>query len=1067
MSSEQLAMSISKIYHAETQRRRDAEMSNQRFARRREDKSKNSTINLSYKGAARKSKCILKQPRNLCASAPLREPLLLTILLTALIFVFIGCGKTPAEQSGAVLRFASYLDIPGVTAEEITAIEAVKSQTDYFVYGMMPGVESFLCLDGEIRGYAAHIAEWFSELFEIPFILKFYTWNGLLDGLSSGEIDFTSDLNISEERRKIYFMTDAISQHPLMYFRLFNSRPLSEIRRIRLPRYVFLDGTTTINNIKLYAAEPYESVIASGYDDAYQILKTGRGDAIVIESVTEAFFDVYGDITTSTFLPLIYSQVAFTTQNPKLAPFISVVQKALENGALRYLNELFMLGDQEYRRHKFSIRLTEEEREYIKNNPVIPFVADFDNYPANFYNERDKEWQGIAFDVLREIEILTGFNFEIINDEKTEFPDALRKLETGEALIQSDLIRSREREGRFLWPDSEFIIDRPALISKTEFPNLRVNEVLSARVGISRASAYAELFRIWFPNHNNTVEFESQGEAFDALIRGEIDMVMNTYSGLLHLTNYMELPGFKANIVFDHVFESNFGINLNEPVLRSIICKVLPVIDTRSITEQWNRKTFDYRVKLEQEKSAAQRPWMITGIGLALSALTLLSILLLKNHNEGKRLDRLVRMRTNELEHQTIMLKEMEEEARAANLSKSAFLANMSHEMRTPMNVVVGLTELMLEEDTPPADFKENMGKINTAGSTLLGLINDILDISKIEAGKLELAPVLYETPSIINDIVVLNVIRIQEKPITFKLDINDNLPLKLCGDDLRVKQVINNILSNAFKYTHSGIVTLGLSCERDGDNVWLSMYVSDTGIGIREENLQKLFMDYYQVDAHSNRSTEGTGLGLAITRRLVELMGGEITAQSEYGKGSVFSVCIKQGYVCDSVIGKEIAESLRTFSYTEKKKTSANKLARPDLSFAKVLVVDDMPTNLDVAAGILRKYKMQVDCVMNGYDAVEKIRVGEPVYDAVFMDHMMPGMDGIEAAQSIRALGTDYAKHIPIIALTANAVQGTAELFLKNGFQVFLSKPVNIKELDSIIQKWISKKQEKGAYED
>jgi CheY-like chemotaxis protein/anti-sigma regulatory factor (Ser/Thr protein kinase) len=279
-----------------------------------------------------------------------------------------------------------------------------------------------------------------------------------------------------------------------------------------------------------------------------------------------------------------------------------------------------------------------------------------------------------------------------------------------------------------------------------------------------------------------------------------------------------------------------------------------------------------------------------------------------------------------------------------------------------------------------------------------------------------------------------------------------------LYGDELRIKQILNNFLSNAFKYTKEGTVTLGVDYKQDGDDVWVSFYIKDTGIGIREEDLAKLFSDYNQVDTRANREIEGTGLGLNITKKFVELMGGEISVESEYGKRTTFRARIRQGFVSDTPVGKETVENLCGFRYLDNKKQAQKKLVRRDLSYARVLVVDDFPTNLDVAAGMLIKYKMQVDCVTSGQDAVNRIAAGEPVYNAVFMDHMMPGMDGVEATKLIRTLGTDYAEKIPVIALTANAVTGSEQMFLDNGFNAFLPKPFNAILLDSIVRKWINK---------
>ena len=401
--------------------------------------------------------------------------------------------------------------------------------------------------------------------------------------------------------------------------------------------------------------------------------------------------------------------------------------------------------------------------------------------------------------------------------------------------------------------------------------------------------------------------------------------------------------------------------------------------------------------------------------------------------------------------------KKARDEAEKANWSKSAFIANISHEIRTPMNVIMGLTELLMDEEDAPEDANDYLEKIHASGSILTSIINDILDISKMESGKFTLTPVNYQLAGMLSDVAAFNVIRIDEKPIMFNLEIDAGCPARLYGDDLRVRQILNNLLSNAFKYTKKGNVTLSISCERENeDEVKLMISVSDTGTGIRKEDAEKLFKDYHQVDAQANRNIEGTGLGLSITKRLTELMGGEISLESVYGLGSVFRVVIKQGYVSDEPISPQTIENLREFRYEDKKTKTESAPPRPNLSYARVLVVDDFPTNLDVAKGMLGKYKMKIDCVMSGQESINAIKAGEPVYDAIFMDHMMPGMDGIEAAERIRAIGTDYAQNIPVIALTANAAVGNEEMFLSKGFQAFLSKPINVTKLDAVIRQWI-----------
>jgi CheY-like chemotaxis protein len=389
----------------------------------------------------------------------------------------------------------------------------------------------------------------------------------------------------------------------------------------------------------------------------------------------------------------------------------------------------------------------------------------------------------------------------------------------------------------------------------------------------------------------------------------------------------------------------------------------------------------------------------------------------------------------------------------------------MSHEMRTPLNAIIGLTLLNLENELLDEETRSNLEKTHNAGTSLLGIVNDILDISKIESGKLELVPIEYNPASLINDAITQNLLRMGDKPIKLTLDIDKNIFSHLIGDELRLKQIMNNLLSNAIKYTEEGEVILSVHNVREDNDVWLTIKVSDSGQGIKSEDIGKLFDDYSQLDTKANRKIEGTGLGLPITKRLCQLMGGFIKVESKYGKGSIFTVKLKQEYVTDEVIGPEVVASLNNFRYSDGRRDQEIKLKRISLPYARVLVVDDNPTNLDVARGLMKPYGMTIDCVDSGQKAIDAMSDKEPVYDAVFMDQMMPGMDGIEAARRIRGLDTEYAQKIPIIALTANAIVGNEEMFLSKGFQAFLSKPIDLARLDAVIRQWIRNREKEKQY--
>jgi signal transduction histidine kinase/CheY-like chemotaxis protein/HPt (histidine-containing phosphotransfer) domain-containing protein len=417
------------------------------------------------------------------------------------------------------------------------------------------------------------------------------------------------------------------------------------------------------------------------------------------------------------------------------------------------------------------------------------------------------------------------------------------------------------------------------------------------------------------------------------------------------------------------------------------------------------------------------------------------------------------------IKYQNRIYETEKQKAEAANKAKAEFLANVSHEIRTPLNAVIGLGQLELGKNLP-LDTLANLEKMHQSGQILLSIINDLLDVSKIDSGRFQLFNTVYSVPSLLNDTVNLNIVRIRSKPITFSLKADENLPLNLIGDELRIRQILNNLLSNAIKYTRKGEVRLNVRGEdhEDEDKIWFICSVEDSGIGIREEDLGMLFTVYNQVDVKSNRHIEGTGLGLSISKNLTELMGGTISVKSEYGKGSVFTVRIPQSKDSEAVLGREVAESLEKFKYRTERLSAKNQVRHP-MPYGKVLVVDDVATNLDVAKGMMLPYGLTIDCVSSGQAAIDLIREEKTLYDAVFMDHMMPEMDGIEAVSIIRnKIGTDYAKTVPIIALTANAIVGNDKMFLESGFQDFLSKPIDMGRLDIILNKWVRKKEKEHS---
>jgi len=419
-----------------------------------------------------------------------------------------------------------------------------------------------------------------------------------------------------------------------------------------------------------------------------------------------------------------------------------------------------------------------------------------------------------------------------------------------------------------------------------------------------------------------------------------------------------------------------------------------------------------------------------------------------------------------DLREQKAVMAEMRraEIAEESSKAKSDFLAKMSHEIRTPMNAILGIAEIQLQDNTILDTTRDAMERIYNSGDLLLGIINDILDLSKIESGKMELSRDTYEVASLINDTVQLNIMRYESKPIEFKLDVDENLPVILIGDELRIKQILNNLISNAFKYTQEGRINLNVTCEpfsiNENPGIILIFTISDTGQGMTPDQVRKLGTEYSRFNMEANRKTEGTGLGMNITRNLIKMMNGSIHIDSTPGMGSVFTVKLPQeidysGIGYRGALGKEMADNLKQFNINNISRIRNTQITREFMPYGRVLVVDDVESNLYVAKGLMAPYGLSIDTALSGFEAVEKIRGGS-VYDIVFMDHMMPKMDGIETVKIIRSM--NYNR--PIVALTANALTGQAEMFLSNGFDDFISKPIDIRQLNSSLNKLIRDKQ-------
>ncbi len=391
------------------------------------------------------------------------------------------------------------------------------------------------------------------------------------------------------------------------------------------------------------------------------------------------------------------------------------------------------------------------------------------------------------------------------------------------------------------------------------------------------------------------------------------------------------------------------------------------------------------------------------------------------------------------------VLKQETQNALAATKAKSDFLANMSHEIRTPINAIMGMNEMVLRESNQD-NVKDYAKDISSASENLLRIVNDILDLSKIESGKLEIVCDNYNLGELIYDVTTLVNMKAENKGLKLNIKVNEDLPAVLYGDDKRVREIITNILNNAVKYTEEGHVDLDINGDINDSTVDLHICIADSGQGIRKEDLLTIFDGFSQVNIKKNKKIEGTGLGLSITKQLVELMGGNIEVESEFGKGSVFTVILPQKIVSEERLGKYLSHRHASADEAE---TKAYDVEVPEVN---ILVVDDTALNLKVISKFLSTTKANTTCASSGEEMLKLIQENE--YDIIFLDHMMPNMDGIETLQASRDLENNKCMNTPIIALTANAIVGAKEMYLEAGFDDYLSKPIKINELcDAIIK--------------
>ncbi|MCL1903957.1 MAG: transporter substrate-binding domain-containing protein [Oscillospiraceae bacterium] len=949
------------------------------------------------------------------------------IVIIAVTLGCTGCVREKAlpqslfETTEEGVIFTDFHDIPDITDEEIAAIEELQKKYTTFIYGMTPSTETFKDNNsGEIKGFSKFLCEWLTELFGIEFIPAHIEFNEFLDKFMSGETAFTGDITPTEERKNYFHMTDDIATRSVQHFRIKGSSSIQAIEEERLPRYAFIEGTSTIEDVAARLnEEQYEAVFFNNIDDIYAALENGEVDSFLNESTQESFFDYYSDVYAESFYPVIFSPVALSTALSELEPIITVVNKALHNGAKPYLNELYNKGYEAYKKNKFQTYLTDEEKAYLNSAESIPIALQYFNYPTVFYDTHEKKWDGIAVDLLSEVEKITGLTFRIANEMNAEMGELIAMLNDGRAHMFSDLVYSDERAQYYEWGEVKFLEDQYALLSKASFPNLSLSEIPNARIALINNTAHCEMFKTWFPDAHDVKQYETVDEAFFAMENDEFDLVMVSKTKLLLYINYYEYSSYKINYLFDHFYKASFAYGKEYTVLRDIVDKALSLVDVDFVVEQWMTKSYDYKSQIIM----SQRPWLIGAISLSIVIIILTMVLFIRSS------------------HMTSELMKAKKQAEIASGAKSTFLANMSHEIRTPMNAIIGMT--VIAEATDSTERKNYaIEKIKEASYHLLGVINDILDISKIESNKFELSTSEFEFNNMLQKVAGIVAFRLEEKSQSFTMNIDENIPSIIICDDQRLSQVIINLLSNSNKFTpEKGTIELNAKLEHKDNygNYTIRISITDTGIGITEEQKEKLFHSFEQADSNTSRRYGGSGLGLAISKNIIEMMGGEITVESKIGKGATFSFTFKA----------EEGTNNKTTDIVPEKQNQRKKPQTVSFKGCTMLLVDDIAVNREIVESWLEATGIKIDSAENGVEAVDILKANPDKYDVIFMDLQMPEMDGYEATRQIRAMN----KEIPIIAMTSNVFKEDIDKCLNTGMNGHIGKPLDYEELLDILR--------------
>jgi len=1063
------------------------------------------------------------------------------LLFILSIIAFAGCQAEPSTIG--IRSDISYRNAPGITLQEIDAIAALRAQNRTFTYAMILGDEAFFYEDGTIGGFSAHLADWLSKFFDIPFVVKIVTQDELFSGLMDGSLDFTTQLVHGQRDVPVYAYAGPITMRAIEYAVLAGSPELRDLNRP--PHFVMRQDSTThrtISNSGMF--EGFELTIADDlYGHALELLVSGYADAFLGSSAPHLSL-LHPQIITRLAYPPVFRATYFTTSHQELAPVTAVLQKYLDSGGIHTLAEFYSQGMDDFRLHQYRFTLTPEEIVFMDSGIVVRVGVFHDSYPFIFLNDITGEFEGIVIDIFDILERNSSLTYELYIGYAFEFQRMLDMLEAGEIDVLLSSKDYRDLLGRDLFLTRSIFKDNFMFITDIGYYHLDLNGILYTRIGLIEGSVFERVFFEYFPANMNVMKFPDHRSLIDALIDGEINVIFSGNASLLYLNNYRGAPNFFANLISPSGYEVSFVVA--DELLYSLLDNSLVRMNAEAITTRWQGRTFDYTARL----LAAQRPWLILAIIFGVSIAVLIIVLV----SHQIRLQLIVAQRTEELETETALLntifdavpdvlfykntelqfirfnealeslfqrsyddiigkdvveafgapkdfaddyhawdnivlterktirteepvldsngivrtydtiktplidkngelfgllglsrdvtnrKQAEDDAKQASDAKSAFIANMSHEIRTPMNSIVGFSELAMKGASP--ETKVYLNRISESADGLLDIIETLLDISKVESGKMELEKIPFDFSDLLTQCRNIVFPKALEKKLTLDFNAQEVDDGKLLlGDPVRLRQVLLNLIHNAVKFTESGTIKVRTQILNTTETTkTIHWEVSDSGIGMSEDQIQKILDPFMQGDASITRKYGGTGLGVPIVNSILEIMGSTLKIESALGVGSRFSFEL-------------------TFDTIDAKDIVYNTLEAPTTQMphfkGEILICEDSLTNQLVISEHLERIGLSYICVPDGKAGVdivaERMKYNEP-FDLIFMDIHMPVMDGLEASATILEMGCTT----PIVALTANVMPSDQKYYMQIGMMECLGKPFTSQSLYAVLLKFL-----------